>query len=221
MRAKLPALRRALTGRFSAHHALLASQMLAHLDYLEEAIEQLSDEIGERIAPFASKRELLETIPGVGRRAAEPILAELGPDTSRFPSDRHCASWAKLCPGNEESAGKRKSGRTGKGNSWLREILIESARAATRTRDSYLKAQYLRLRRSRGDRKATVAVAHSILVIAYHILKHDRPYQELGGDWFLRRERPDLLTRRLVRQLEALGHHVTLEPLATSEQAAA
>jgi transposase len=133
---------------------------------------------------------------------------------SVFPSDRHCASWAKVCPGTEESAGTRRSGRTGKGNQWLRECLIECARAATLARDGYLKAQYLQLRRRRVDKKAIVAVAHSILVIAYHILSADRSYEDLGGDFFLRQRRPDILARRLVRQLESLGHRVTLESLA-------
>jgi transposase len=214
LRAKLPALRQALEGRFSVHHARLGAHILAHIDYLEETIEALSEEIGEQISPFAREIELLDTIPGVGPRAAEAILAELGPDMSRFPTHRHCARWARLCPGNDESAGKRRSGRTGKGNPWLREILIECARAASRSRDTYLKAQYLRLRRRRGDSKAIVAVAHSILVSAYHILKEGEPYHELGFDHFERRERPDLLTRRLTRQLEQLGHRVTLEPRA-------
>jgi hypothetical protein len=142
------------------------------------------------------------------------MIAELGLDMSVFPSDRHCASWAKVCPGTEESAGKRRSGKTGKGNQWLRECLIECARSATLARDGYLKAQYLQLGRRRSDKKAIVAVAHSILVIAYHILKEDQPYEELGGDFFLRHQNPEILTRRLVRQLEALGHRVELQPFA-------
>lgn len=214
LRQKLPALRLALAGRFSGHHALLASHILSHLDYLDETIELLSSQIGQRLRPFALKAELLQTITGVGPRAAEVIVAELGADMSVFPSDRHCASWAKVCPGTEESAGKRRSGKTGKGNQWLRECLIECARAVTLSRDGYLKAQYLHVRRRRGDKKAIVAVAHSILVIAYHVLKDDQPYHDLGGDFFLRRQRPDILARRLVRQLEALGHRVSLEPLA-------
>jgi transposase len=214
LRQKLPALREALLGRFGGHHALLASHMLSHVDDLEHSIADLSDEISRRIAPFARQLELLDTIPGVGVTAAEAILAELGPDMSRFPSSRHCARWLRLCPGNDESAGKRRSGKTGHGNPWLREILIECARAASRSRDTYLKAQYLRIRRRRGDSKAIVAVAHSILVSAYHILKEEQPYRDPGFDYFERRERPDLLVRRLTRQLEQLGHRVTLEPLA-------
>ena len=216
LRAKLPALRQALLGRFSGHHALLCSHILAHLDYLDETIAALSSEIEERTAPFAHQVELLCTIPGVGRRGAEVILAELGPDRSRFPSHRHAASWASLAPGNDQSAGKRRSGRTRKGDQWLRETLTECALAAARTRNTYLKAQYLRLRRRRGEKKAVIAVAHSLLVIAYHVLKENRPYQELGDDWFLRRDNPTALARRLARQLEALGHRVTLEPLQAS-----
>jgi transposase len=214
LRAKLPALRQALEGRFSAHHALLGSHILAHLDYLDETIEALSEEIGERLVPFAQQVELLDTITGVGRRAAECILAELGPDMSRFASHRHCARWSRVCPGNNESGGKRRPASTGGGNPWLREILIECARAASRSRDSYLKAQYLRLRRSRGDSKAIVAVAHSILISAYYLLARNEPYRDLGFDHYDRLQRPDLLVRRLTRQLESLGHRVTLEPLA-------
>jgi transposase len=214
LRRKLPALRQALLGRFTGHHALIASHILSHLDYLDETIEALTGAIEERLRPFARMVELLQTIPGVGPRASQVILAELGPDMAVFPSDRHCASWAKVCPGTDESAGKRRSGRTGKGNQWLRECLIECARSATLARDGYLKAQYLQLRRRRGDKKAIVAVAHSILVIAYHILKEERAYEDLGSDFFLRRAHPEALARRLVRQLESLGHQVTLEPLA-------
>jgi transposase len=215
LRAKLPALRHALLGRFSGHHALLCSHILAHLDYLDEAISALSTEIEERTAPFAHQLELLCTIPGIKRRGAEVILAELGPDMSRFPTDRHAASWASLSPGNDSSAGKRRSGRTRKGDQWLRESLTECALAASRTRNTYLKAQYLRLRRRRGEKKAIIAVAHSLLVIAYHVLKTERPYHELGDDWFLRRDNPTALARRLTHQLERLGHRVTLEPLPT------
>jgi transposase len=215
LRAKLPALREALNGRFGSHHARLAAHILDHLDYLERMIETLSEEIAELVAPFEPQLELLQTITGVGRRAAESILAELGPDMSRFPSHRHAARWARLCPGNNESGGKRRTAGTGTGNPWLREILIESARAASRSRDTYLKAQYLRLRRSRGDNKAIVAVAHSILVSAYHVLDRNQPYTDPGFDYFDRLDNDDQRRiRRLTRQLEALGQRVTLEPLA-------
>src|SRR5919197_5376987 len=212
LRAKLPALREALNGHFSRHRARLAAHILDHLSYLEQTIETLSEEIGGLISPFERQVERLETITGVGRRAAECMLAELGPDMSRFPSHRHAARWSRICPGNNESGGKRRASSTGGGNPWLREILIECARAASRSRDTYLKAQYLRLRRSRGDNKAIVAVAHSILVSAYHILKNGEPYRDLGFDHFQRRERQDHIVRRLTGQLEQLGHRVTLEP---------
>jgi transposase len=214
LRAKLPALREALSGHFSPHHARLAAHILDHLDHLEGTIETLSEEIAELSSPFEPQVELLQTITGVGRRGAECILAELGPDMSRFPSHRHAARWARICPANNESGGKRRAASTGAGNPWLREILIESARAASRTRDTYLKAQYLRLRRSRGDNKAIVALAHSILTSAYHILLRNQPYHDLGFDHYERLQSHHHQTRRLTKQLEALGHRVTLEPLA-------
>jgi transposase len=213
LRAKLPALRRALEGRFSTHHALLVSHLLSHIEYLDETIASLSGEIEERLVPLEHKRELLCTIPGVAERTAEVILAELGPDMSRFPSHRHAASWAAICPGNEQSAGKRLSGKTRKGDRWLRTALIEAAQsAAGRTKDTYLNAQYVRVKRRRGHKKAIVAVAHSILIATYYILLEDKPYNELGGDYFMNRENTDRVTRRLVRQLERLGQRVTLEP---------
>jgi transposase len=215
LRAKLPALRAALAGRFSRHHALLVSHLLSHIEYIDETIEQLSAEIEQRMLPFESKRELLCTIPGVAERTAEVILAEFGPEMERFPSHRHAASWAAICPGHDESAGKRRTGKTRKGNRWLRTALVEAAQsAAGRTKDTYLHAQYLRIKRRRGHKKAIVAVAHSILVAAYYILRDECPYEELGGDYFVRREDPERLARRLVRQLERLGQRVTLEPVA-------
>jgi transposase len=212
LRAKLPALRRALEGRFTGHHALICSHILAHLDYLDETIATLSAEIDGRLVPFAREVELLRTIPGVERRTAEAIIAELGPDMSRFPSHRHAASWAAICPGNDESAGKRRTGRTRKGNNHIRTALIEAALAATRTKDTYLRSQYVRVKRRHGHKKAIVAVAHSILVIAYHLLYRGQSYKELGGDYFINRADPDRLVKRLVAQLERLGQRVTLEP---------
>jgi transposase len=215
LRAKLPALRAALEGRFRAHHALLVSHLLAHIEYLDETVAQLTAEIEERMCPFERQRELLCTIPGVAERTAEVIVAELGADVERFPSHRHAASWAAVCPGHDESAGKRRSGKTRKGDRWLRVALIEAANsAAGRTKDTYLRAQYLRIKRRRGHKKAIVAVAHSILVSAYHVLAEGRPYDELGGDYFLRRQDRERVAKRLVRQLERLGHSVTLEPVA-------
>jgi transposase len=211
LRKKIPALREALVGRFEDEHALVVGQILAHIDFLDEAIDRLSDAIEERIAPFARQRELLMTIPGVKQRAAEVLIAEIGVDMSVFPTPKHLASWAKVCPGNDESAGKRRSGKTGKGNKWLRATLTESANAATRTKTSYLAAQYQRLRGRRGHSKAVTAVGHSILTAAWHMLQNGELYNDLGGDYFTR-QNPDRQTKRLVRQLQALGHNVTLEP---------
>jgi transposase len=213
LRRKLPALREALSGRFSGHHALLVSEILAHIEYLEQAIERLSGEIEAKIAPFAPEIELLTTIPGVERTTAEVVLAEIGPDMSRFADHRQLASWAKLCPGSNESAGKQRSGRTGKGPVWLRAALIQSAKAASRTRGTYLSAQYARLRGRRGHEKATIAVAHSILVSIYYVLARHQPYNELGETFFLERQNIDAYRRRLIRQLERLGHQVILQPL--------
>jgi transposase len=200
LRAKLPALREALAGRFRTdHHGLLVGQILAHIDYLDEAIALLNERIEQVIALFAEQVALLDTIPGIDRRAAQVIVAEIGPDMGQFPTAAHLASWAGVCPGNNESAGKHRSGRTPK--------------AASRTRGTYLNAQYHRLRGRRGPGKATMAVAHSVLVIAYHVLDQGVAYQELGDDYFQRRRSPEHYQRQLVRQLERLGHKVTLEPI--------
>ncbi len=215
LRRKLPALREALAGRFrSEHHGLLVAQILAHIDYLDETIASLSARIEQVIAPFSSERELLETIPGVARVGAEVLIAELGVDMGVFPSSAHLASWAGQCPGNHESAGKRRSGKPRQGSKWLEKTLTESAKAAARTKGTYLAAQHARLRGRRGPGKATGATRHSILVAAYHILERRLPYQELGADYFDQRRSLEQRTKRLVRQLEQLGHTVTLEPLA-------
>jgi transposase len=211
LRKKIPALRDALEGRFDAEHALIVGQILAHIDFLDEAIERLSDAIEQQIAPFARQRDLLMTIPGVKQRTAEVLIAEIGVDMNVFPTPKHLASWAGMCPGNDESAGKRRSGGTRKGSKWLRATLTEAALAATRTKHSYLAAQYQRLRGRRGHSKAVTAVGHSILTAAWHMLHTGELYHDLGGDYYTR-QNPDRLTKRLIRQLEGLGHHVTLEP---------
>jgi transposase len=212
LRAKLPQLQEALVGRFGPHHGLLVSEMLARIDAADATIDRLSAEVSRLVAPYAAVLQLLETIPGVKRRTAEVILAETGGDMRQFPSAAHLASWAGLCPGNNESAGKHHSGRTRKGSKWLRGALVEAAHAAAHTKDTYLAAQYRRLGGRRNDKRAAVAVAHSILVIAYHVLDRGQPYAELGGDWLLKRESASAHTKRLVRQLERMGHKVTLEP---------
>jgi transposase len=209
LRRKLPALREALEGRFDSEHALVVGQILAHIDFLDESIDRLSTAIEEQIAPFAAAVELLCTIPGVQRRAAEVIIAETGGDMTAFASAGHLASWAGVCPGNDESASKRRSGRTRKGSKWLRGTLIEAARAAARTRDTYLNAQYQRVRARRGANKASLAVAHSLLVAVWHMLQTGETYLDPGGDYYTRRH-PARTTRRLVAQLERLGHTVTL-----------
>jgi transposase len=210
LRAKLPQLREALQGRFDTEHALIIGRILAHIDYLDEAIADLSALIEQQIAPFAPAVELLCTIPGVQRRTAEVIIAETGGDMSAFPTAKHLASWAGICPGNDESAGKRRSGKTTKGSKWLRANLIEAAKAASRTRNTYLAAQHQRLRIRRGHNKATTAVAHSMLVAAWHMLTTGETYNDPGGDYFTRRN-PERTTRRLLAQLERLGHTVTLQ----------
>ena len=211
LRKKIPALTEALVGRFEAEHALLVGQILAHIDFLDEAIDRLSAEIEQQISPFAAQRDLLMTIPGVRQRAAEVLIAEIGVDMTAFPTPKHLASWAGVCPGNDQSAGKRRSGKTRKGSKWLRATLTESANAAARTKNSYLAAQYQRLRGRRGHAKAVTAVGHSILTAAWHMLQTGELYRDLGGDYFTR-QNPDRLTKRLIRQLEALGHNVTIEP---------
>ena len=213
LRAKLPQLERALTGHFGAHHRFLVAQQLAHLDFLDELIDRVSAEIAERLRPFEEAIVRLDTIPGVGRRTAEILLAELGPDLRRFPSAAQLASWAGICPGNQESAGKRQSGRTRKGNPWLRAALVEAGQAAGRTKRTYLGAQYRRLAARRGKKKATVAVAHTILTIAYHVLTESTTYHDLGVQYFDERDR-HAVERRLVRRLEGLGYKVTLDPVA-------
>ncbi len=213
LRAKLPALREALAGRFRPHHAFLVSQLLAHLDYIDETIAALSERVEVAIAPFAEERARLDTIHGVAQRTAEVLIAELGVDMRQFPSDRHLASWAGLCPGNNESAGKHKSGKTRRGNRWLRAALTEAALAAIRTSNSAFTARYRRIMRHRGHKKAVLAVAHAMLVTAYHLLARQTTYHEPGADYFDRRH-AERVTRRAIQLLERQGYRVTLERAA-------
>ncbi len=216
LRAKLPALRQAFEGRVRPYHLTLLTEILGHIDFLEASIARLHDAIEEALAPFAQAVELLLTIPGLGEVAAATIVAEIGVDMTRFPSAKHLASWAGLCPGNKQSGGRRLSGKTTKGSVWLRAALSEAAWANARSKSGYLGAQFRRLARRRGVQKALVAVAHSLLVIIYHVLRDRRPYADLGADYF------DTLdtTRQqqhYVRRLNALGYGVTLTPLPAAE----
>ena len=210
MRAKIPALRLALDGRVTDHHRFLLELLLDETEALETLIGRLGTRIEGMLAPQAEAVAPLETIPGVSRRVAETVLAEIGTDVGRFPTAHHLASWAGMCPGNNEGAGKRRSGRTTKGSPWLRTMLVQAAWAASHTRNSYLATRYRLLARRRGKKRALVALGHTLLTIVYHVLKKAEPYHELGGD-YLERLEPERLTRQLVRRLERLGHTVTLE----------
>jgi transposase len=212
LRAKLPQLQLALTGRVSAHHRFLLKLLLEEIEQHEAWIARLSERIMEVLpAPFAEAVQRLATIPGIDERAAENIVAEIGTDMDQFPSAGHLASWTGMCSGNRESAGKRQSGRTTKGNRWLRATLVQVAWAASHTKKTYLSAQYHRLAGRRGKKRALVALGHILLVIIYHVLRDQTTYRELGADYFDRLE-TDRQTRTLVRRLEKLGHKVTLQP---------
>lgn len=211
VREKLPALREALSGRVRAHHRFVLAHHLAHLDFLDEEIAAYSEEIERLTEPHEELVTLLDTIPGVARTTAELILAEVGPDLSRFPSADHLASWAGLAPGNNESAGKRLSGKMRKGSQWLRVGLAQAAQAAARSKNSYLAAHYHRIAGRRGKKRAIMALAHSILVIAYHIIQRREPYRELGHNYFDERKRVTT-ANRLARRLERLGYQITFQP---------
>jgi len=212
LRKKLPQLQQALSGHLKAHHRFLLTELLAQIDYLDEAIARVGDEIATRLEPAEEAIALLDTIPGVNQRTAEIFLAEVGQDMDRFPSAGHLASWAGMCPGNHQSAGKRKSGKTRKGSPWLRQALIEAAHGAARSKKTYLGAQYRRLVVRLGKKKAIVAVAHSLLVIAYHVLTRREPYRDLGPNYFDEHDRQGV-EERLIKRLKRLGYDVELKPL--------
>jgi transposase len=212
LRKKVPQLREALQGRVAPHHQFLLRQILAHIDFLEKRIEEVFTEIDQRlIAPFDEAIELLMTIPAFQRISAASLLAEIGTDMSRFPSAKHLASWAGLCPGNRQSGGKRFHGKTNKGNAHIGAALAEVVWSLSHMKDNYLSAQYHRLARRIGKARAVVAVSHSILVIIYHLLKEKKPYQELGADYFEVQDKHRLV-QGAVRRLETLGYTVTLLP---------
>ena len=221
MRTKLPDLSRALEGRFGDHHALMCELHLTHLDHLDEMITRLDDQIEAMMLPFRAQRNLLSTIPGIGDKAAAAILSEIGDDpVAFFPTADHLALWAGLCPGNHESAGRRSSGKPRKGNQRLHPVMVECAWSATR-HEGYLKSLFHRhvmkfggYRSAAAKKKAIVAVAHTMLVIVWHVLATGAEFEDLGADYFTTRLDPERETARLVTKLQALGHTVTLTPAA-------
>jgi len=214
LRSKRDQLAKALDGRVKAHHRFVLTELLCQIDSLDETIARFDTQIQEISTPFEAAIGLLDTIPGVARPTAEMIVAEIGTDMSRFPSADHLAAWAGVAPGNHESAGKRTSGKTRQGNRFLRTVLVQAAHAAARTKSTYLSAQYRRLATRRGKKRAIMAVAHSMLVMAYYMIQRQEPYREAGGDFFDRLQ-PEDTARRLVKRLEHLGYHVTLQNSST------
>jgi transposase len=211
LKEKTEQLQEALRGLVGSHQRFLVREQLAHIEELESRLERLNAEIEVRLRPLAETLKLLETIPGVGHRIAEDLLAEIGNDMSRFPTDRHIASWAKICPGNRRTAGKARREHIGGGNPWLRTLLVEAAWGAAHSKNTFLAAQHRRLTTRLGQRRAAIAVAHSILVIAYHIVRDGKPYEELGATFYDQRS-PKAIVRRLSQRLQDLGFEVTLQP---------
>ncbi len=221
MRSKIPQLREALASRFEIeHHGVMVAQLLAHIDTLDAAIQNLHERIELVLAPHAQIVELLCTIPGVQAHAAQVLIAECGLDMGRFPTVRHFASWAGACPGHHESAGRRRSGQTRPGPRWLTDALTECAKAAARTKGTYLAARFAQLRGRRGEPKAIGAIRHDILVAYYHIVRDRVPFRELGPDWQRKRNSVEHRARRLQRQLEALGYNVSVEATEAAPPAA-
>jgi len=212
LRKKIPALIEALRGNVSDHHRYLIEISLRHLESLGELIADLDERIDKAMEPYREEQELLMSITGVEKKSAESVIAEIGVDMSQFPSEGHLASWAGVCPGNNESAGKRKSGKTTKGDTWLQRTLIQVAHAASKAKNTYLKDKYHRIAARRGKKRAAMAVAHKILGFAYYVLRYRVPYHDLGED-YLDKLNKDVLEWKLIKRLEALGNKVTIEPV--------
>jgi transposase len=212
LRKKIPELVEALRGNVSDHHRYLIEMSLRHLESLGELIEDLDERIDKAMEPYREEQKLLMSITGVEKKSAESVIAEIGVDMGQFPSEAHLASWAGVCPGNNESAGKRKSGKTTKGDTWLERTLIQAAYAASKAKNTYLKDKYHRIAARRGKKRAAVAIAHKILSFAYHILLYRVPYRELG-EAYLDKLNKEVLEKRLVKRLELLGNKVIIEPV--------
>jgi transposase len=209
MQSKKEELSQALLGRVREHHRIILKELLHQIDSLDASIARLDQTIKEACTPFEPAIKRLDTIPGVARSIAETIVSEIGTDMSRFPSAAHLCAWAGVAPGNNQSAGKKLSGKTRKGNATLRAALVNAAHAAARKSDTFLSAQYHRIAARRGRKRAILAVAHSILVIAYHLIERNQDYQELGASFFDQRK-PEVTVRRLVSRLQRIGYAVTL-----------
>lgn len=215
LRKKIPQLREALEGKVTEHHRFMLGELLGQLAYLEGAMVRVTDRIDELMRPFDEKVQLVNSVTGLGTYLTQSILAEIGVDMSQFPSARHLCSWAKICPGTNESAGKHKSSTTGKGNNWLKSALTQAAWVASKMKGTYLSALYHRIARRRGKRRAIVALAHAILAAIYYILRDNCQYEDLGADFFDKLS-TDQVKRHMVRRLESLGFEVTLQPAASA-----
>ncbi|GAC1357457.1 MAG: IS110 family transposase [Acidimicrobiales bacterium] len=214
LRPKIALLEEALDGHFGAHHAIVCRQVIEHIDFLDRSIAALSEEIAARLLPFEAAVTLVRSITGIGELSAQTIVAEIGLDMSRFPTAGHLCAWAGVAPASHESAGTRRPAGTRHGCTWLRRVLIEVARAASRTKGSYFSAQYSRIARKRGTNKAAVAVANSILAVVWYVLTNGCVYEDPGADYFERRNDPVREAKRLLARIEALGYHVTITPKA-------
>ena len=214
LRVKADLLRQCVPGRFNRFHAVMTRELLDHVDYLDSAIARLDTQVDRLMAPFVEARDRLDTIPGIAKRNAEIIIAEIGVDMTRFATPAHLASWAGVCPGNNESAGKKKMTKTRSGNPWLASALVEAAWAASRTKGCYLGVRFWRIAKRRGQQRALMAIAHTILVICWHLLNDNTTFEELGRDYLAGKDQPDRRRKLLVRQLEQLGYNVELTTAA-------